>query len=198
MECAMQQQNLSPPPRPPKRYWDDGEWAIQNITMLTEKYPDEWVVIFGKRVVAHGEDLDQVLFTTQSQGLQSPLIKFIERGIRVYKYFARVSTEPYEAIVDTGNPITVIPLRIHQQIFSQLLYPGKINLSGIGQGIVQGQLASIIMSFHDQQTTSLPLQAKAYLLDDNSTPLIVGYEDALTELRLISDYPQQMGHFEIP
>ena len=107
-------------------------------------------------------------------------------------------TEPYEAIVDTGNPITVIPLRIHQPIFSQILYLNKVNLLGIGQGSVLGQLANVIMSFHDQQTTSLPLQAKAYLLDDNSTPLIIGYEDGLTELRLISDYPQQQAYFEIP
>ena len=87
------QQNLSPPPRPPKRYWDDSEWAIKNIQPLTEKYPDEWVAIFDKQVAAHDADLNQVLATIQTQGLRSPVIKFIERGIRVYEYHARVSDE---------------------------------------------------------------------------------------------------------
>lgn len=107
-------------------------------------------------------------------------------------------TKPFEAIVDTGNPTTVLPLNVHQQISSQKLYPGKIDLLGIGQGSVRGWLASIIMSFHDKQATSPPFQAKAYLLDDDSTPLIIGYEDVLTELRLVSDYPQQQAYFELP
>jgi hypothetical protein len=63
---------------------------------------------------------------------------------------------------------------------------------------VQGQLASVVMSFQDPQTTSPPLQAKAYLLDDDSAPLIIGYEDGLTELQLVSDYPQQQACFVIP
>lgn len=107
-------------------------------------------------------------------------------------------TELYEAIIDTGNPITIIPQTIHQQIFSQILHRNKIELIGIGQGSVQGQLASVIMSFQDRQASSSPLQAKAYLLDDNSTPLIIGYEDGLTEFRMVSDYPQQQAYVEIP
>lgn len=85
------QQNLALPPRPPQRYWDDSAWALQNIQFLTEKYPDEWIAIFRETVVAHGADLDQVLSTTQANNLNSPLVKFIERGIRAYKYFAGLS-----------------------------------------------------------------------------------------------------------
>jgi hypothetical protein len=92
-EDKMQQQNLSPPPRPPQRYWDDSTWGVQNIQMLTEKYPNEWVAIFEKQVVAHHDDLGQVLAATQLHGLNNPLIKFIERGIRVYKYYADVSNQ---------------------------------------------------------------------------------------------------------
>lgn len=71
-------------------------------------------------------------------------------------------TAPYEAIVDTGNPITIIPQKIHQQISSQVLYPSKLDLFGIGHGSIRGLLASVMMSFHDPQTTSPPLQAKAF------------------------------------
>jgi hypothetical protein len=83
MEHTMQLQNLSPPPRPPKRYWDDSEWAIQNIQALTEKYPDEWIAVFEERVAAHNADLGQVLAAVESHGIESPVIKFIEKGIHV-------------------------------------------------------------------------------------------------------------------
>jgi hypothetical protein len=37
----------------------------------------------------------------------------------------------------------------------------------------------------------------ADLPDDDSAPLISGYEDGLAELRLVSKYPQQQAYFEI-
>jgi len=89
----MQLQNLSPPPAPPKRYWDDSEWAIQNIQTLTEKHPDEWIAVFEGQVVAHSVDLGQVLAAVESHGIESPVIKFVEKGIHVYKYFAGVSNK---------------------------------------------------------------------------------------------------------
>jgi len=87
----MHTQNLSLPPRPPQRYWQDSEWARQNIQALTEKYPDEWVAVFGQQVIAHDVDLEQVMSTTQAQGLASPVIKFIETGIRVHAHHERFS-----------------------------------------------------------------------------------------------------------
>jgi hypothetical protein len=90
MEHIMQLQNLSPPPRPPKRYWDDSEWAIKNIQPLTEKYPDEWIAVFEEQVVAHDVDFGRVLAAVEPHGIESPVIKFIEKGIHVYKYFAGI------------------------------------------------------------------------------------------------------------
>ena len=89
----MQIQNISPPPRPPERYWEDSDWGVKNIQMLTEKFPDEWIAIFEKKVVAHHSELGQVLVSIESHGLDSPVIKLIERGIRVYKYSVDVSNE---------------------------------------------------------------------------------------------------------
>ncbi|NUO80893.1 hypothetical protein HUU05_12510 [candidate division KSB1 bacterium] len=89
----MHTQNLSLPPRPPHRYWQDSEWARQNIQTLTEKYPDEWVAVFGQQVIAHHADLDQVMSATQAKGLASLVIKFIESGIRVYAHQERFSNK---------------------------------------------------------------------------------------------------------
>lgn len=130
-----------------------------------------------------------------SAGLKVRLVRLL---VNVRFKTADGWTAPYEAIVDTGNPIKIVPQKIQQQISAQILYPNKIDLLGIGQGSIRGLLANVIVSFHDPQTTSPAMQAKAYLLDDDSAPLIVGYEDGLTELRLISDYPQQQAGFEIP
>ena len=89
----MQLQKVSLPPRPPERYWKDSEWAIQNIQVLTEEFPEEWVAVYEEEVVVHDVDLGRVQSVIQSQGFDSPVIKFIERGIHVYKHFARVPDE---------------------------------------------------------------------------------------------------------
>ena len=89
----MQPQNSSLPPQPPKRYWQDSKWAVSNIRMLTEKYANEWIAIYKKQVIVHSTDLNKVLNATQNQRLKNPLIKFIERGMHVYKYFAGVSDQ---------------------------------------------------------------------------------------------------------
>jgi len=53
----------------------------------------KYFLYYEKKVVAHDTDLNNVLTTTQASGLKSPVVKFIEKGIRVYKYFTRVSKE---------------------------------------------------------------------------------------------------------
>lgn len=74
----MQEQNISSPPKPPKRYLDDSAWGVQNIQRLAEEYPNEWVAIFKKRIVAHSADLEHVFAAAEANELDSPVIKFIE------------------------------------------------------------------------------------------------------------------------
>ena len=41
----------------PKEFWDDKKWAEKNYPDLQEKYPDKWVAIVNKKVVAAGKSL---------------------------------------------------------------------------------------------------------------------------------------------
>jgi hypothetical protein len=43
---------------------------------------------------------------------------------------------------------------------------------------------------------SPPIRIKAYLLADNALPILIGYEDVLTELRLVSNYTLKRAYVE--
>ena len=43
-----------------KRIWSEIDWAEQN-PQLYDQYGDQWIAICDRKVVAHGEDRDQVL-----------------------------------------------------------------------------------------------------------------------------------------
>jgi len=69
-------------------------------------------------------------------------------------------------------------------------------LFGVGRGQVLAHLAEIEMAFVGRKQIAPPLRIKAYLLSDSSLPILIGYEDALTSLRLVSDYPRQKAYAE--
>jgi hypothetical protein len=61
---------------------------------------------------------------------------------------------------------------------------------GIGGNIITGRLGWITLRLHDEETISPPLNVKANpslrsrtcLIDDDSMPLILGFEDVITEV----------------
>ena len=109
-------------------------------------------------------------------------------------------TRAYDAIVDTGNPISLIPFSIWSKAQVRLLLPDKTELYGIGADdkmSVSGRLAEVIGVFRDQQNTSPPLRIKAHILEDDSVPLLVGFEDILTDVKLLSDYKSKQAYLEV-
>jgi hypothetical protein len=66
-----------------------------------------------------------------------------------------------------------------------------VSLSGVGQGRVWAHLAEVEMIFIGRQRNSPPVRLKACLLADNSLPILIGYEDVITELRRVSDYARK-------
>ncbi|MBI3920561.1 MAG: hypothetical protein HY318_04000 [Armatimonadetes bacterium] len=48
------------PPPIPKRYWVDEEWMGDHLTELTQQYPDLWIAVYSKEVVAFGKNLGEV------------------------------------------------------------------------------------------------------------------------------------------
>ncbi|MDI6794905.1 MAG: hypothetical protein QME81_18900 [bacterium] len=109
-------------------------------------------------------------------------------------------TREYDTIVDTGNPISLIPFSIWNKARVRLLLPDKTKLYGIGTGektSVSGRLAEVIGVFQDQQKILLPLRIKAYVLEDDSAPLLIGFEDILTDGKLVSDYKSREAYLEM-
>lgn len=103
----------------------------------------------------------------------------IEQGIEIHLIRLAVSlqlemkegwTKKYKALVDTGNPISVIPNSVWTKAKINWLLPHKSELHGIGAGKVLGKLGEITLVLVDEKTTSSPIKAKALLLDDDSVP----------------------------
>jgi hypothetical protein len=48
------------PELPPQEYWDDSEWANEHFADIVQQYPDLWVAIVDKHVVAAGKVIAEV------------------------------------------------------------------------------------------------------------------------------------------
>jgi hypothetical protein len=48
------------PPPIPKRWFEDEKWFMQHSSELAQRYPDQWVAIFNKEVIAAGKNLAEV------------------------------------------------------------------------------------------------------------------------------------------
>jgi hypothetical protein len=105
-------------------------------------------------------------------------------------------TDKYKAIIDTGSPVSVIPLFIWENIQVKWLLSKKEELFGIGSSSVSGRLAEITSTFSDEKHISQPITFKAHLLDTNSVPLLIGFEDVLTSIKLSCDYKSQRAYLE--
>ena len=86
----MPSSHIPPPPPPPSmEFWDDFEWANTHMDEISAAYPDLWVAIVSRRVVASGP----VLADVESQALELtgraefPIL-YAEAGIRVYAHQA--------------------------------------------------------------------------------------------------------------
>ena len=102
-------------------------------------------------------------------------------------------------IIDTGNPISVIPYSIWQNVDKKILLPSPTSLYGIGStenSALTGRLAQLTIIFKDEHHVSPPLKIKAHLLDNDLAPFIIGYEDILTECKLVSDYKHDNAYLE--
>lgn len=69
----------------PKKFWDDREWAYEHYSDLIKKYPNKWIAVMDREVVAvsdgSGNILEEAKAKTQKKYI--PII-FVEGGINVY------------------------------------------------------------------------------------------------------------------
>ncbi len=132
-----------------------------------------------------------------SQGVHLRLIRLL--GTVQLKAPTGWSSEA-RVIIDTGNPVTIIPYSIWSQAEVRILIQGKTKLFGLGSNEaagLSGQLAEVTLVFKDPATTSPPIKCKAYILDDDSAPFLIGFEDILTSADFGCNYKSHTAWLEI-
>jgi hypothetical protein len=65
--------------RSPEDFRDDAEYLAQHKADLRKQYPDEWIAVFNKEVVAHSRNSRELLRELKKRGLEnrSPLVDFL-------------------------------------------------------------------------------------------------------------------------
>lgn len=133
-------------------------------------------------------------------------LDFVEQGIAVHLIRLTASlqlqtregwTRKYKALVDTGNPISVIPNSVWSKGKINWILSHRSDLLGIGGGKVSGKLGEVTLVLVDKKTASPPIKAKALLLDDDSVPFLIGFEDIMTDIKLVCDYESKTSFFQI-
>lgn len=69
-----------------ERFWEDHLWANKNFAEIVRQYPDQWVAIFNKKVVAAGKtitDVEEVAY--KKTGVKEFPVLLAERGLHVYQ-----------------------------------------------------------------------------------------------------------------
>jgi hypothetical protein len=124
--------------------------------------------------------------------------------VRIIRLYVPVSfkettewSDPVNAIIDLGSPLTVLPKRIWQNMQNIQYLSGAVPLGGIGSGTVLARLAQIQLAFLSTQKEIVERTIKAYLAEDDSVPLLLGIEDLLTEARLVCDYPKSKAFLQL-
>lgn len=136
-------------------------------------------------------------------------IDFLAKGIsfRLIRLISRIKlkskegfTRTYDAIVDTGNPITIIPFSIWSKASVHLISHDQVKLYGLGtedNSAIKGNIGQIEIIFLDEQRSSASITLKAYLIEDDKAPLLIGFEDVLTLMKLVSDYKNNVAYLEV-
>jgi hypothetical protein len=104
------------------------------------------------------------------------------------------------AIVDTGNPVSIIPHSAWRELALPPAPGLRRRLRGIGtsdQTAVSGTLSRVRILLHDEQNASEPVEMRAFLLDNDAAPLLIGFEDILTRAVLHCDYASGVAYLDL-
>lgn len=136
-------------------------------------------------------------------------LEFLSRGIhlRLVRLLGVVQLKTVDGwspetrvIIDSGNPISLIPHSIWRAAEIRMLTSSKTQIFGLGgenTSGLSGRLGEATLVFKDPQTTSPPIKFKAHLMDDDSAPFLIGFEDILTDTDWACSYKSQNAWIEV-
>lgn len=120
-----------------------------------------------------------------------PDLELLEKGILIYLTRLLGKVEFWEregwgetetAIVDTGSPVSVIPLDIWKR--SQAKIVGTTNISGLvpkKECSLEIKIGEISFRLVDKENVTPKMKMQAYFAPTNQVPLILGFEGLLNE-----------------
>ena len=69
----------------PEEFWEDMRWGREHYSELAEKYPDKWVAIVDKAVVAVGDGIKEIRRIARQKTKRDHIVTlFAECGDHVY------------------------------------------------------------------------------------------------------------------
>ncbi|MCD6334744.1 MAG: hypothetical protein J7M27_05365 [Candidatus Latescibacteria bacterium] len=78
-------EDYPPVPPTPKAYWEDRKWAYNHMDEIVKAYPNLWVAVVDKKVIASGKVIAEVeRVAEESTGRKEFPVVLAERGIHVY------------------------------------------------------------------------------------------------------------------
>ncbi len=106
-------------------------------------------------------------------------------------------TNPYEAIVDTGAPLSLIPPFIWERLQRTRL--ADHSMGGIAGGVVPVQIAEVFGQLLDQQgNTTEEMRIIAFLSTRDEAPLVIGFKDILDSFESRFDYRKGIAYLSTP
>jgi len=70
----------------PKRFWQDEKWVNQHYGELVKKYPDMWVTVVNRKVIAAGESIEKIeKITKKNTGEEIFPVIFVEGAPAIYE-----------------------------------------------------------------------------------------------------------------
>lgn len=103
------------------------------------------------------------------------------------------------AILDTGSPVSLIPLEIWERCPVRIT--GKTTIGGLVRrnecrlDVLVGTLA---LRFRDQKYVSDQFSALAYLATINTVPLIIGFESLLKQADICLSFARNVAYLNFP
>ncbi len=125
----------------------------------------------------------------------------LHKGIRLLTVMQFLAVkgwgEPEIAIVDTGAPISLVPYRIWRKYINEVI--GETELRGVipkKECVMPVKVAIVRIRLVDPEYTTEEIELKAYLALSEDVPLIIGFENLLSEFNIFCSYRTQNAFIE--
>jgi hypothetical protein len=130
------------------------------------------------------------------KGIILPIIRLI--GVIEFKSHSGWSN-PYDAIIDTGSPLSVFPASIQEKCDTHFIHQTRI--SGIvphESCSLSAKLVKLTFRLRDKDNITKPIESKAYIAATDKIPLILGFTDVLEKFDLNISHSKKKAFLHLP